>query len=57
MKLKPCPFCGAQAEHESTVIEEVVRCTMCPVVMMYGGSAVALEAMWNNRCDKEGGGK
>jgi hypothetical protein len=48
-KVKNCPHCGAEAYHESTVCEEVVRCRLCPAAMIYDGSGLALVAMWNAR--------
>ena len=48
-ELKPCPFCGNPVEHESTITEEVIRCSMCPAKMVYDGSYAALFAMWNTR--------
>lgn len=44
-----CPFCGSEAEHESTITEEVIRCTLCPATMYYDGSGDAVKAMWNAR--------
>jgi len=49
MKLKKCPFCGSEVEHESTITEETIRCTLCPAKMNHGGSAKALQEMWNYR--------
>jgi len=46
---RECPFCGNPVEHESTITEEVIRCTMCPAKMVYDGSYAALFAMWNTR--------
>jgi len=46
---RECPFCGNPVEHESTITEEVIRCTMCPAKMVYDGSYAALFAMWNAR--------
>ena len=54
MKLKQCPFCGNKVEHESTITQETIRCTLCPATMSIDGSFSALQAMWNNRKeDKE----
>jgi len=48
-ELRECPFCGNPVEHESTITEEVIRCSMCPAKMVYDGSYAALFAMWNAR--------
>jgi DNA-directed RNA polymerase subunit RPC12/RpoP len=47
--LLPCPFCGGDVKHESTITEEVIRCTNCPTGIFYGGSFAATKAMWNTR--------
>jgi hypothetical protein len=47
--LLSCPFCDSPAEHESTVTQETVRCTLCPATMSYDGSGAAVKAMWNGR--------
>jgi len=47
--LKPCPCCGAEVEHESTVTQETIRCTFCPLQMHYDGSFATLLEMWNRR--------
>jgi DNA-directed RNA polymerase subunit RPC12/RpoP len=44
-----CPFCGSEVYHESTITEEVIRCTLCPAKMVYDGSFEALKVMWNHR--------
>jgi hypothetical protein len=44
-----CPFCGSEVYHESTITEEVIRCTLCPASMIYGESFEALKSMWNYR--------
>ena len=48
-EIKDCPFCGSKAEHESTVTQETIRCTLCPATMHTSGSSRALLAMWNFR--------
>jgi hypothetical protein len=47
--LLSCPHCGSDAEHESTITQEVIRCAMCPATMMHDGSFAALRSMWNFR--------
>ena len=54
-EIKPCPFCGSEAEHASSEFIEVIRCTLCPAVMAYEGSGAAVIAMWNTRTTTEGG--
>jgi transcription elongation factor Elf1 len=49
--LLACPFCGSPAEHESTVTQETVRCTLCPATMSYDGSGAVVKAMWNGRAN------
>ena len=51
-ELLPCPFCGYNPKHESTVNEEVIYCELCPAKMVYDGSYEALKAAWNNRAIK-----
>ena len=48
-KLLPCPYCGSPAEHVSTIMEEAIRCTMCPASMTTKGSYTSLFSMWNFR--------
>ena len=55
-ELKPCPFCGSEAERESSQFVEVVRCTLCPSVMAHDRSGGAVIAMWNTRTTLEVGG-
>ena len=47
-----CPCCGSPVETESTITEEVVRCQLCPLKMVYKGSQSAMNAMWNSRAKK-----
>jgi hypothetical protein len=49
--LLACPFCGSPAEHESTVTQETIRCTLCPATMSHDGSGAAIKAMWNSRAN------
>jgi hypothetical protein len=48
-----CPFCGSIVETESTKDYEIVRCTLCLASMIYSGSAITLNSMWNNRSNNE----
>ena len=52
---KECPFCGSPAYHESTITEEVVRCTLCKACMTYDGSESVINAMWNGRWNSKEG--
>jgi hypothetical protein len=49
-----CPFCGSPAEHESTVTQEIVRCTFCPANISYDGSGAGVKSMWNGRVTGQG---
>jgi ribosomal protein L37AE/L43A len=55
--LLSCPFCGSKPHHESTITEEVIRCSTCPASMFYDGSFEALRSMWNYRKKGEQDGK
>jgi Lar family restriction alleviation protein len=56
-ELKPCPFCGGEAEATNYVVEAAVSCTQCraSIVREHGqyddtGCAKAIAA-WNRRAD------
>jgi len=44
-----CPFCGSKPEHESTILEEVIRCKKCHVTMVEKTNYSALVERWNKR--------
>ena len=52
-ELKNCPFCGESPEHESTITEEVIRCSWCNLTMRYDGSGSVLFAKWNTRTPQD----
>lgn len=47
-----CAHCGSPVIWESTVTEEVIRCTLCAAMMKHKGSKEALRIMWNARMGK-----
>lgn len=53
MKLKPCPFCGSEAEFESCITKVLVRCLMCKATIIYKyetrQSIHYLITAWNKR--------
>ncbi|MBE9515936.1 MAG: Lar family restriction alleviation protein [Proteobacteria bacterium] len=48
--LKPCPFCGGEAESETTICDDLVRCKSCGASIVFDtrivGSAIVA---WNTR--------
>lgn len=48
-RLKPCPFCGAEARMEEAVIGNIIYCSWCGAEMRgYASDEEAAEA-WNRR--------
>ena len=53
IELLNCPFCGSEADIDSSPTQEVIRCRICPASMVHDGSSKALRYMWNSRVNRE----
>ena len=51
-ELKPCPFCGGEAEYGLTVAGEEVYCTKCKAAVPRITTKEAAIELWNTRSDK-----
>ena len=51
-KLKPCPFCGGEAEYGLTMAGEEVYCTACYANMPRMTTADETIRRWNTRADR-----
>jgi len=53
-KLKPCPFCGGDAETETTVLHFTVRCIYCPAEIQSDSKFKEFTINnWNKRVEPE----
>lgn len=53
-KLKPCPFCGGEADFDSYLDEDLVavKCDYCGVKTPYKSSSEAAAYFWNKRAER-----
>ena len=54
-KLKPCPFCGDEAEKRFSMAW-LISCSGCAVTMGRAGSEQAVIEKWNRRAGEAGDG-
>ena len=47
-ELKPCPFCGSSATHDSASRAEIIECDLCDA-HVYGITVPTVIAKWNTR--------
>jgi len=51
-ELKPCPFCGGQAQHQENANTQTVYCYGCPATIKQQGSGLNSDFVikaWNTR--------
>ena len=51
-ELKPCPFCGGEAEYGLTMAGEEVYCTNCGAAMPRTTTKDAAIEAWNTRAER-----
>ncbi len=56
-RLKPCPFCGSDAEIETGIVQGLLRfmvgCTGCPALMSPHKDKEQLVKTWNARAGEQ----